>query len=201
MANLEHGVNRIKEDEDFLLDQRLSRSLDVTDQEAVQDRFTAIYEAYHEKIQHHVRKIVRNPEEADEVTQDSFIRAYRALPRVFANPSELKLRPWLYRIATNTSFSHLRRQKHEITVPLFDVHTATDETPEEFSMRNAAGREALDAIDSLPKDQRMLFLRRTIHEEPFNDIVSLTGNNLSTAKVQVFRARKKVAEKLSQNGG
>ena len=69
--------------------------------------FDEIFESYHERIYNCIYRLVGNPEEAHDLTQETFLRAYAGLPKI---DGELKVGPWLYRIATNLCMDQLRRR-------------------------------------------------------------------------------------------
>lgn len=108
---------RLETEQTFTLDtltdehyRRLTMPLDFSDALAVTNRFTNIYEIYNERIKRHLRRMVRVTEIAEDLAQDTFVSAYVAFPR-FLEDQNLKLTPWIYRIATNKALSHLRRGK------------------------------------------------------------------------------------------
>src|SRR5919202_1519655 len=70
--------------------------------------FDEIFESYQERIYNCIYRLVGNPEEAHDLTQETFLRAYASLPKI---QGELKVGPWLYRIATNLCMDQLRRRK------------------------------------------------------------------------------------------
>lgn len=71
-------------------------------------QFDTIYEQFRERIYRYIRHLVSDPELAEDLTQDVFLRAFRALPRMSADS---RLAPWLYRIATNVAYDALRRRR------------------------------------------------------------------------------------------
>src|SRR5260221_4216965 len=80
--------------------------------------FDRIYDEYKTPIYNYVYHLVGDREQADDLTQDTFLKAFRALPKMDAN---LKLSAWLYRIATNTAYDALRRRKLISLLPLQDL--------------------------------------------------------------------------------
>jgi len=72
--------------------------------------FAAIYQRYERRIYAHVYRIMGNPDDAFDLTQETFIKAYQALPRL-GHEQELNLSAWLHRIASNTCLDLLRRRK------------------------------------------------------------------------------------------
>jgi RNA polymerase sigma-70 factor (ECF subfamily) len=80
--------------------------------------FDQIYDEYKIPIYNYVYHLVGDREQADDLTQDTFLKAFRALPKMDAN---LKLSAWLYRIATNTAYDALRRRKLIAWLPWQDL--------------------------------------------------------------------------------
>src|SRR2546423_7723535 len=79
--------------------------------------FGEIFERYHHRIVNYLYGLVHDRELANDLAQDSFLKAYRALPRM---GDDLRLAPWLYRIAGNTAFSALRRRRLIRWLPLLN---------------------------------------------------------------------------------
>src|SRR5947199_9388252 len=80
--------------------------------------FDQIYDEYKTPIYNYMYHLVGDREQADDLTQDTFLKAFRALPKMDAN---LKLSAWLYRIATNTAYAALRRRKLIAWLPWQDL--------------------------------------------------------------------------------
>ncbi|MGZ3674871.1 MAG: RNA polymerase sigma factor, partial [Ktedonobacterales bacterium] len=80
--------------------------------------FERIYDEYKTPIYNYIYHLVGNREQADDLTQDTFVKAYKALPKMDAS---LKLSAWLYRIATNTAYDALRRRKLIAWLPWQDL--------------------------------------------------------------------------------
>lgn len=70
--------------------------------------FAQVYEQYRERIYRYIHRLVSDPEQAEDLTQETFTRAFKALSRM---PAGLRVSPWLYRIATNVAYDALRRRK------------------------------------------------------------------------------------------
>ncbi len=92
-----------------------------------QAAFETLVEAYHRRVLAYLRRLVGNPDVALDLTQDTFVHAYRAIHQT---RPELLVSPWLHRIATNVAYGYLRRQRQFAWLPLHvvDKHMSTDET-------------------------------------------------------------------------
>ena len=142
-------------------------------------------------------KLVRIPEDAEEIAQDAFIKVYQSLTE-FRGDS--KFTTWLYQIVYRTSISRLRKKQME-TISIdddqnrnFDVHE-TDHFLNHLTMeeQNTLVRTA---IDRLPDEERALITLYYLNECPVKEITSITGDTESNVKVKLFRARKKLWELL-----
>jgi len=142
-------------------------------------------------------KIVRNREDAEEIAQDSFIKAYQSL-RYFKGDS--KFSTWLYRIVYNAAISHTRRKKQDFTQ--LDERVMSDTTEDEiFENLDALDTELQsklvnEAINSLPADESAIVTLFYLKENSIDDISQITGLSVSNVKVKLFRIRKKLHEQL-----
>jgi RNA polymerase sigma factor (sigma-70 family) len=158
--------------------------------------------AYSYIVDHHKNKafnlafrICGNHEEAEELAQDSFLKAYRAL-RSFKMKSSFAT--WLYRIVYNTTISHVRL-KREGVLSLEDfpadatdfIGTTTNEEEAEKEYRNSLVNFALQKIT---EEERGLISLYYYEEMSTDEIADVTGINKSNIKVKLFRARQKMQE-------
>lgn len=143
-------------------------------------------------------RLMGNKEEAEEVTQDSFIKVYNALNTF---KFESKFSTWLYRIVYRTALSALRQQK------IFtDYDEARPEDLTEDEMDSASSlleqndrREIIaQTMKQLPPDEAMLLTLYYLEECPVEDIRQITDLTTSNIKVKLFRGRKHFYEKLQQ---
>lgn len=138
-------------------------------------------------------RICGNAEEAEEITQDSFVKAYRSL-KDFRMKSSFST--WLYRIVYNTSISHIRGKKErtisleEFPVDASDFYSAG--TTEEQAEREYRNSLVNFALDKLSEDERGLITLFYYEEMTLDEIESVTGISKSNIKVKMFRARQKM---------
>lgn len=142
-------------------------------------------------------KIVRNREDAEEIAQDAFVKAYQSL-RYFKGDS--KFSTWLYRIVYNAAISHTRRKKQEFTQidDRLIGETTEDEIFENLDSLDTELQSNLvnEAISNLPPDERAIVSLFYLEESTIDDISQITGLSLSNVKVKLFRIRKKLYEQL-----
>jgi RNA polymerase sigma-70 factor, ECF subfamily len=168
------------------------------------DAFNRLVTAYERPAVATAYRFLGNSEDARDVTQDAFIRAYRSLPRL-KDPT--RFGPWLMRIVSNLSLN-ARRARRRATVPL-DEQRGTDQArtgegeplvPGFGPDRHAESRELQEAIDvalaRLPEKQRMALVLFTIEGWPQKDIAEVLECSLETVKWNVFQARKRLREYL-----
>jgi RNA polymerase sigma-70 factor (ECF subfamily) len=142
-------------------------------------------------------KIVRSREDAEEIAQDAFIKAYQSL-RSFKGDS--KFSTWLYRIVYNAAISHTRRKKQDV-IQLDErvvSDTTEDEIFENLDTLDAELQSKLvnEAINNLPADESAIVTLFYLKENTIDDISQITGLSVSNVKVKLFRIRKKLYDEL-----
>lgn len=144
-------------------------------------------------------KIVRNREDAEEIAQDSFVKAYQSL-RSFKGES--KFSTWLYRIVYNAAISHTRRHKYEFTA--IDENLIGNMTENEIVEnldqldREEQSKLVASAVDHLPPDESALVSLFYMQETSVEDISRVTGLSVSNVKVKLHRIRKKLYDVMQQ---
>ena len=138
-------------------------------------------------------KITGNAQDAEEIAQDAFVKAYRALPGFKA---EAKFSTWLYRIVYNTALSKTRR-KTPFAVSLEDAEI-TEWEPEQISLQFthlqvAEQTKYIDlALAQLPADENLLLTLFYLHEKSVEELREITSLSKANIKVKLFRARQKM---------
>ena len=150
-----------------------------------------------------VSRFLRNQSDVPDVVQESFIKAYRALPNF---RGESAFYTWLYRIAINTAKNHLVSQSRKSPANSIDVQDAEDYGASEWLKEYASPeREALAdelkstiymAIDDLPSDLREAITLREIEGLSYEDIAVVMDCPIGTVRSRIFRAREAIDEKL-----
>jgi RNA polymerase sigma-70 factor, ECF subfamily len=163
--------------------------------------FTVIVERYQKRIYYAASRMLDGDhDEADEVSQDTFVKAYEALGSF---RGDAKLYTWLYRIMMNAVIQRSRKKKSRKTVGLESIEN-TVETGELSAHDRLEQRETTriieKAIETLPKKQREVFLMRFYDELPYEEIAKLTGTSVGGLKANYFHAVKKIGEFLHQYG-
>jgi len=168
--------------------------------------FDALVRKYQHKLVKLVMRYVRNPAEAEDIAQEAFIKAYRALPQ-FRGDSAFYT--WLYRIAINTAKNAVvSRDRSPIEYNIDRSSDAAEEsydmqgrmkdseTPEGLVLTDEIRSTVNAAIDSLPEDLRTAIVLRELEELPYRDIARITDVPVGTVMSRLARGRRKLAALL-----
>ena len=166
--------------------------------------FELLVEKYQHKLARLVSRLVRDPGEAEDVTQEAFIKAYRALPS-FRGDSAFYT--WLYRIGINTAKNFLvatgRRaptstevdaeeaEGYEGSEQLHDINT-----PESLLLSKEIATTVNAAIESLPEELRSAIQLRELEGMSYEEIAKMMDCPIGTVRSRIFRAREAIADKL-----
>jgi RNA polymerase sigma-70 factor, ECF subfamily len=151
---------------------------------------------YQYKLQAIVSRFVRDTDEVADVTQEAFIKAYRALPK-FRGDSQFYT--WLYRIAINTAKNYLVSKSRRPSSTDIDVADAEqfadneklidDTSPEDFIMTQELGQVINDSLSQLPEDLRTALTLREFEGMSYEEIADVMGCPVGTVRSRIFRAR------------
>lgn len=143
-------------------------------------------------------KIVKSHEDAEEVAQDSFLKAYEKLNTFKGNA---KFSTWLYTIVYRNSITKIRKKKvatSDIDDYVIDNHSEGDDFPQIEAMKNEEQQKYVrEAIDKLPEKDAVLITLFYMNDNSVEEIEQITGLSESNVKVKLFRARKKLNQELS----
>lgn len=161
--------------------------------EATRNRaFTKLMERYRKALYWHIRRMVLDHDETDDLLQNTFIRCYQSLDRFEARSG---LYTWLYRIATNLCLSHLSQKKRRRMLSLSDDTVRLEAelkrvTPQE---RMGSPEYLLEkALLKLPPKQRLVFQMRYYDELPYEQMSEILGTSEGALKASYHLAFKKV---------
>jgi len=143
-------------------------------------------------------KIVKNHEDAEEVAQDSFLKAYEKLDSFKGNS---KFSTWLYTIVYRNSITKIRKKKvatSDIDDHVMDNYSEGSEFPQLEAIKNGEQQKYVrEAIDRLPEKDALLITLFYMNENSIEEIEQITNLTQSNIKVKLFRARKKLNTELS----
>lgn len=182
------------------IDQQLVERVQRGDQRA----FALLVEKYQRKLGRLLGRMIRDPAEVEDVVQESFIKAYRALPN-FRGDSAFYT--WLYRIGINTAKNHLvamgRRPNLTSDIEVEDAENFEDgdelrtvDTPESELMSKEIAKTVKDAMEALPEELKSAITLREIEGLSYEEIAGLMNCPIGTVRSRIFRAREAIAEKL-----
>ena len=151
---------------------------------------------YQYRLQAIVSRFVRDTDEVADVTQEAFIKAYRALPK-FRGDSQFYT--WLYRIAINTAKNYLvskNRRPANIDIDVEDAEQFTgneklidEASPESFIMTEELSQIIKDSLSQLPEDLRTALTLREFDGMSYEEIADIMGCPVGTVRSRIFRAR------------
>jgi RNA polymerase sigma factor (sigma-70 family) len=168
-----------------------------------EDLYSILIDRYKRKLMAHVLRMVRNREDALEITMDAFMKAYQHLARF---DRKYRFSTWIYSIAGNAAIDHLRRRRLKtvsLDEPLRFEDSEVQRDPE-GPARTAAevyeGQQLIEkveaAIAQLPEQYARLLLLRHPAGKSYDEIATITQLPLGTVKNRIFRARAKLREIL-----
>ena len=163
------------------------------DPQTKESAFTAILKKYQEKLYWHIRRMVVDHDDANDVLQNMFIKVWKGLEN-FREDSQLYT--WLYRIATNESLTFLEQQKKRSSTSLSDVETGLEnklKADTNFDANRLEWKLQL-AIQKLPEKQRVVFNLRYYDEMPYEEMSRVLETSEGALKASYHHAAKKIEE-------
>jgi RNA polymerase sigma-70 factor (ECF subfamily) len=182
------------------IDQQLVERVQRGDKQA----FGLLVEKYRRKLGRLLSRFIRDQAEVEDVVQEAFIKAYRALPN-FRGDSAFYT--WLYRIGINTAKNYLvsmgRRPQTSNDIEVEDAENFEDgdelrtmDTPETELMTKEIAKTVQMAIESLPEDLKTAIVLREIEGLSYEEIATMMDCPIGTVRSRIFRARESIAERL-----
>ncbi|MCD8042399.1 MAG: sigma-70 family RNA polymerase sigma factor [Tannerellaceae bacterium] len=155
--------------------------------------FACLLDKYSNQVFSLIMKIVRDREDAEELTQDVFMKVFKNL---VSFKGESNFSTWLYRIAYNTAISYTRKKKVEyLAIDEAQItNTPGEEIEDLFGGIDKEERIGLleKALEQLPPDERGLILLYYVQDKSVEELKQITGLSVSNVKTKLFRIRKKL---------
>lgn len=185
-------------------DREIDQALVERAQSGDKHAFELLVGKYQRKLGRLLSRFIRDAAEVEDVAQEAFIKAYRALPSF---RGESAFYTWLYRIAINTAKNYLVSQgRRAPTSTGFDAEEAEGfeeadqlrdmNTPEAAMLTKEIGQTVNAAMEALPEDLRTAISLREIEGLSYEEIAEVMDCPIGTVRSRIFRAREAIAEKL-----
>jgi RNA polymerase sigma-70 factor, ECF subfamily len=166
--------------------------------------FGLLVEKYRRKVIRLLSRMVRNSEDLEDIAQETFIKAYRALPQFRGDAA---FYTWLYRIAVNTAKNHLvarGKQMRTVSEQSMNDDDEPDErlvaqdisTPETELLSKQVAIAVNEAVDALPEELRQAITLREMEGMSYEEIAETMDCPIGTVRSRIFRAREAIASKL-----
>ena len=165
--------------------------------------FELLIKKYQRRIFHLIYRITQDPAVVEPIAQEVFLKAYRSISS-FRGTS--RFYTWLYRIAVNTSLSHVKKEsagenrERSLEYDLQTSSVLTDsmktETPEELFMRKEFFKYLIDSLRRLPEELRTAVILRELSGMNYEEISEIMDIPLGTVRSRIFRARARLREML-----
>ncbi len=159
-------------------------------------RFEALIERHHDELYSYLWRLLGDAADAEDVTQEVFLRAYQAFPRLRANSNH---RAWLYKIATNCAYTLLKRRHRAASrqvALLDDVHAAAEASPEAQADRRETMEAIGAAIESLPPKQRAAIILRHWQGLDYAAIAAALDCSEDSARANVYQSVRRLRQVL-----
>jgi RNA polymerase sigma-70 factor (ECF subfamily) len=158
--------------------------------------FEALMSDHHAEIYRYVLRVTGRRQDADDLSQETFLRAFRAHRSL---PADANARAWLFAIATNLSRNHFRSQKRRrlaYAAVVAETREVDEERPDGVTMSQEIGSAVDQVVSELPLKQRLAFLQRKVHGLDYEAIGQSLTCSAETARAHVFQALRKVRRAL-----
>jgi RNA polymerase sigma factor (sigma-70 family) len=161
------------------------------DEKTRNEAFNLLLKKYQQKIYWHIRRMVVDHDDADDLVQDVFIKVWKNLLG-FRNDAQLYT--WMYRIASNECITFLNKKKQKNNVPLDDVAYELADSLADSSYFNGdqAQRKLQEALLTLPEKQRLVFNMKYYDDMKYEEISDVLGTSVGALKASFHLAVKKI---------
>jgi RNA polymerase sigma-70 factor (ECF subfamily) len=161
------------------------------DEKTRNEAFNLLLKKYQQKLYWHIRRMVIDHDDADDLIQDTFVKVWKNLPGF---RSDAQLYTWMYRIATNECITFLNKKKQKNNIPLDDVSYELADTLADSSYFNGdqAQLKLQQAILTLPEKQRLVFNMKYYDDMKYEEMSEVLGTSVGALKASFHLAVKKI---------
>ncbi len=161
--------------------------------------YSVLVDRYKDLVYTLALRMVKNREEAEEVSQDTFIKVYKSLSKF---KGDSKFSTWIYKVAYNTCLDRIKKYKKEhLSIPIDEFterHLKTVETVLDIIEKAEKSKAIKQCLELLPSDDAFLLTLFYFEEQSLEEIAEIIGLTANNVKVKLFRSRKKLAKIMEQ---
>ena len=160
--------------------------------------FTLLLSKYQERVYWHIRKMVIDHDDADDLTQETFVKVWHHLGEF---KGEAQLYTWVYRIATNECLGFLRKKRRRFFIPIHDVERELESklSASTLIQGDEVQLKLQKALLKLPEKQRLVFNMKYFDEMKYEDMSTILSTSVGALKASYHLAVKKIEEYLNAN--
>ena len=162
----------------------------LNDPSTKESAFTLLVREYQEPLYWQIRRMVLIHDDADDVLQNTFIKAWSAIDSF---RGESRLQTWLFRIAINESLNHLSKKKQVLSLDQDEGSIASMLASDSYFDGDEVQRQFQSAIGTLPEKQRLVFNLKYFDEMKYEDMSDLLGTSIGALKASYHHAVKKIS--------
>lgn len=160
--------------------------------------FEKLVEKYKKRIYYLAYRMTRDHDSADELAQESFVRAYQAMSTF--RPGR-NFYTWIYRICVNLSINFLKRERHNVSADFlrdsgFQIDRAGKSNQLERLIASEQAAIVKETLDTLPADQKAVFILKTYEDMSYEQMADVMDCSIGTVMSRLFRARHKLKKAL-----
>ncbi|MFC5282705.1 RNA polymerase sigma factor [Pedobacter alpinus] len=165
------------------------------DEKTRNEAFSLLLNKYQQKVYWHIRRMVLNHDDADDIVQEVFIKVWKNLINF---RQDAQLYTWLYRIASNECITFLNKKKAKNNIPFDDVSEQLTNylSEENYFTGDAIQKKLQEALITLPEKQRLVFNMKYFDDMKFQEISDVLGTSVGALKASYHLAVKKIEKHL-----
>lgn len=161
--------------------------------------YAHIINKYNNRLYATILRMTRDPQQAEDLVQDAFIKVYLQLDKYEEQGS---FSSWFYRVAINHCLDEFRKKRYKMThVEMNDAYLSNHQHPEVIFLQQEKNRQLERLIGTLPEDERLIILLRYVNELSYKEISELIDVPLSTVRNKLHRAKIKMRAEVKREGG